>query len=238
MDFILFSIILGVASLLQGLTGFGYAVIAGPLVLTFIAKEQMVASMAVISIFLNVYLAIKNKGEAKSRLLVPLLTGAILSLPIGVYLLNHLSVQVMKIGVGIISIVFMAVLSFGHLHFPKFKAFSFIIGSMSGILQTSVSMSGPPVALYLLEQKLKKEDMKEIMAWFFAILSMMTLGSLYMGGLLTLQRSTLGLTALPMVMLGGAIGHKWSEKVNAKLFRKLVMVVVLISGIYSILSAL
>jgi uncharacterized membrane protein YfcA len=67
-NFLFLLLVMGGAGFLQGVSVFGFAVIAAPLGLFFYDPVTLVVIFAVISIFLNAYLSLKIKTHLDNKL--------------------------------------------------------------------------------------------------------------------------------------------------------------------------
>lgn len=83
MEAFLFVITIAVACLLQGILGFGSALVATPLALIFLDKETVVSSMVVIGIALNGFLAPRIREPMSFRPVLLLFLASLVGMPIG-----------------------------------------------------------------------------------------------------------------------------------------------------------
>jgi len=95
-----------IASLLQGITGFGSALVAAPLLLLLIDKTTSVVSLTFVSIAMNLFLFLKIKYPLEKESFYRLLWPSLLGLPIGILILQNLEVGVLRIIAGTLSVVF------------------------------------------------------------------------------------------------------------------------------------
>jgi len=237
-ELLLFIITISFACFLQGIIGFGFALVATPLALIYLEKETVVSSMLIVSLALNGFLVKKIRRPIDSRLVIPLFLASLIGMPIGVWVLKTISMDLMKILVGSLAIVFTLILYFTKSRLPKNNLLSITAGFISGLLNTSTSMSGPPVVLFLASQDLSRNKFRKTLAAFSFLMAIVAIALLANSQVLTFGRAGFALTSLPFVLLAGFLGNKVAAKVSKKLFMLLALGVVLLSGFYGIFSGL
>jgi hypothetical protein len=109
---------------------------------------------------------------------------------------------------------------------------------MSGLLNGSVSLSGPPVILFLTNQGTEKQVFRANLTSYFFILNIITIPTYIYGGLITSEVLKYTLILFPALILGVILGIKGAERVDENLFKKLTLVLVVIMGILSIISGI
>ena len=76
------------ASLVQGCTGFGFALVTVPVLLFFLPHTQVPPIVVMLSLLNNVIVAIESRREITPRLILPLIAGGLIGIPAGVYVLK------------------------------------------------------------------------------------------------------------------------------------------------------
>lgn len=238
MNLFFFLVIILFACFYQGITGFGSALIAVPLALLVLDKFTVVSSLAIIGIPLNAFLFRKIKHPVSLSLLFPLCFASVIGMPFGIWILKTVPINLIKISAGSLSILFILIIYLAKISLPKTKFLTVLAGLLSGVLQTSIGMSGPPVVILLAGTDRAKNEMRKTLVTFFLWMSIISLPLFYFSGTLTLQRVGFGFYALPFVFLGAYLGNKVVEKIPQKTFRLLALVTVCLTGLLSIYSGL
>ena len=105
-------------------------------------------------------------------------------------------------------------------------------GILSGFFGASTSVSGPPLVLYFLNEKLPKDVMRANMIWFFGLSGFLTvLVNYFYGNVSGTVDLSLLLYTIPMMLLAIWLGEKFFYRLNQHLFRKLALTVVLIGAL-------
>ncbi len=238
MDLFFFLIINLFASFYQGITGFGSALIASPLSLLVLDKFTVVSSLTIIGLVLNAFLFWKIKQPINLELLIPLCLASVIGMPFGIWILKTVPINLIQIIAGSLAILFTLIISFTKISLPKTKFLTIVAGLFSGLLQTSISMTGPPVVILLTGTGIEKNQMRKTLAAFFLWMNIISLPFFLFSKTITFHRVSFGLYALPFVFLGAYLGNKVVEKIPHKVFKLLALATVCLTGLLTIYSGL
>jgi uncharacterized membrane protein YfcA len=238
MLFALFCVVIALGSLVQGTLGSGSALVAVPLALLFLPKEAVVSSMLVIGLGLNGFLSVRIKQPISYRQVLFLFLASLFGMPLGVWILRAIPLPTMQVFVGCLVVVFTFLLQWGKLRLPQRAVLTGMAGFFSGLLDTSTSMSGPPVLILLAGQGLPKDQFRRTLVSFFLVSDLVAVLMLVASGVVTLQRISYGLVAIPFAFLGGYAGDRLSTRLPERSFRALVLAVLFLVGVYSIMLGL
>jgi uncharacterized membrane protein YfcA len=238
MEILLFVMTVALACLLQAIVGFGSALIATPLALIYLDKETVVSSMLVIGVVLNGSVARAIREPIDSKLVLLLFVASLAGMPVVVWVLKMIPLDWMKVLVGSLVVIFVLILYFGRVRFPRSNLLTFITGFLSGLLNTSTSMAGPPVLILLAGQKLPKDQFRKTLVSFFFMSTGVSVVLFAASGIMTLQRAGLGLISLPFVFLAGVLGNRIAARVPQRPFEALALGTAFLAGLYNIISGL
>lgn len=228
------------AATIQAVTGFGFALVAIPF-LMIIFNPKMAVGLSIIISFCSLLLLLLNvKHNTHWNIAKRLFWGALLGLPIGVTILKFLEIKTLKIIVS----AFILILSMSMLFEIKFNIKSkswfsqFIVGSISGILSTSIGMPGPPVILFLSNMDIPKEKFRATIAAYFVLIYPSSFITLSASGTLPPHTFSTALTLIPFTFLGFKIGNRFFRMIPGDKFKKIVVVMLIIIGSYSIINSI
>lgn len=141
------------ASLLQAVTGIGFGVIAGPVLLVTMASAGAIQVSIVLSFLIALLLAPLTLPAVNWRLLRPLFIGVCLGTPVGAWAYLSLSLETLKLCAAIV-VGAMTVIATGILaKFPIAQSDTAsrrgAVGMVCGALNAALAMPGPPVAAYV-----------------------------------------------------------------------------------------
>ena len=225
------SIAVFIGGFLQGCLGFGFGLISVPLLLMVLAASEVVPMQIALGLLLSVPLALQVRRKIKPALVFPLLIGAFVGLPVGSKLMTLFDGPYLKLTVGVILVLMSVAMLSGWsrpIKSPLLPLFS--IGFLSGILQTTSAMSGPPIVLFLTNQGMDKDRFRANILMYLALLCVITTVGFGLQGRFTqpiLERTAILSIS---VITGGFFGMKLSSRIPQELFRKLTLIVAAAMG--------
>ena len=150
------SIIL-LAGFTQGLTSFGFALISVPLLSVILPISEVVPIVVLLSLGTNLIIITGSYKNIEFRKIGILVAASLLAVPLGTLALVYIAPKLIKLCVGALILIVAGLMLLGRSFPVKSERLAFIpIGLLSGFLNGSISMSGPPVALFMSNQNTKK----------------------------------------------------------------------------------
>lgn len=214
------------AGILRGYTGFGFALAAVPALTLILDPADMVPAVTVITLVGGLQLVIKVWRQADWPSVWLLLAGAVIGLPPGVAMLRFLPPDLMRAFIGLTVLVAVLLLWRGFtISEGPSKAMRLALGALSGLLNGSTSMGGPPVIIYFLASPAGAAVGRASLLVYFFLLSWVTLGSAALGGLLTIHVLLLSLLMLPAMSFGNWVGAQLFDKSTAATYRRVALIV-------------
>jgi len=233
------ALIILAASTVKGLTGFGFALTALPLLTIFLEPRTAVPLITVCSVFLDGYTLYEARRFVQFREILPMLVSGIVGMILGTYFLVSLDSQVIRIAIGAVTVLFAAASMAGvRREISNARAASVPIGLVSGVLGGSMSISGPPVVLFFNNQKVEKTAFRANLIAYFFSLYVATVPAYVYGNLITADLLGSSAVMVPVMFLGATLGIWLSRRVDEAAFRKIVLLLVLVTGFTTILSAI
>ncbi|WP_166395041.1 sulfite exporter TauE/SafE family protein [Rubrobacter marinus] len=219
------------AGSVSGLTGFGLALIAVPLLLFVYEPATVVVLVFVLSVFINVAVVWDSWHDADRKLVLALLPPAAVGVFVGAEVLYYADPLYIRLGVGMI-VVFSALLLLREVRIPRAEGWlgTVIAGSTSGMLSTSTGLAGPPIVLLFAARHLPKHAFRGSSALYFLAMSVVGLAALANRGLLDWARLPLALALVPAAFLGKVLGTALLNEVSDKTFRVVTLGVVILTG--------
>lgn len=225
------------AGLTQGFAGFGYSQIIVPIIAFFYAPQLIIPVALLHSVVLNLLVLWDSHRSVNIGVIVPLLLSAIFGIPIGTYLLLVLNPNIIKMLIGILIIVSSAAMLFGfRKRITKEKLVLLPVGFLSGILNGSTTMSGPPVILLFSNQGFEKDAFRANLCAYFFTLNILTVPAYIVGKLIDHQSLINTLFTLPVMVFGVVLGIMISKKVHNELFQKIALITLMLIGVAALIS--
>ncbi|GAF18162.1 LOW QUALITY PROTEIN: membrane protein [Bacillus sp. JCM 19046] len=236
MSLLFISIVL-VASLLQTSTGFGFSIIATPFLLMLFVPETAIQLNLVLSIIISLILLYKVKEDIHFPLVKRLFWGSLIGAPLGVGLLYLVNEQFVKIAVGLLllAVTFLLV---RNVTVTQTSSRDLSVGSLSGMLTSSIGMPGPPLIVYFASARMTKESIRATTLCFLMIIYPISLFLQYLLVGIKNEVWVLSAYALPFVLIGLVLGQIVFKRINVGFFRKLTYVLLLVAGISLLLEAI
>jgi uncharacterized membrane protein YfcA len=167
-----------------------------------------------------------------------LLIGAAPGLVIGILIARSVTLAVLQLAVGAISIISAAVLVSYKVRVRRRPSYSAAAGFFSGTLQTSIGMSALPVVLLLTEENTAKQTMRKLLPTYFLIICLIAVVLFMPARLLDVKGVVIGLIATPLIVYGGHAGSREARRIKQKRYRVLVMATVLATGLVAVYEGL
>lgn len=234
---ILFSLIIFISAIIQGMTSFGFSLVAMPFLTLFLPLKLIVPTLVICSLVLNLVIFSKMKGKLHIKRILVMLVIGIISTPIGVEILTLIDENYLKASVGSL-VIFSALIMMKDIHVSfKNKTLTYAItGFFSGVLNGSVSLSGPPVVLMLVNEGEEKDNFKKNISGYFLALNIFTIPSFLAKGLISTEVLKMFSVGSVVIVIGAFIGIKIGEHIDETKFKKIVLVMIMLMGIMTLAS--
>jgi uncharacterized membrane protein YfcA len=175
------------------------------------------------------------------RRLWPMLAAGILGVPLGASLLAHVDPVIFRLGVGVLLVVFSAVMLSGR-NRAEFtwggRAADAVIGLGGGILGGMSGLSGPLPTMWASLRGWGKDHKRGVFQAFNLTILSMALATLAGQGLLTRELGWLVLWALPGTLIGSWLGARAYLRLSDLHFDRIVLGLLALSGVTLIWSSL
>lgn len=239
MTIVLGLLIIFLSAMIQGITSFGFSLIAVPLLGMFLDLKLIVPILVLFSLFLNIIILVNLKSKPDLSTLWILIAAGIIGIPIGIQLLLYVDENVLKMVIGVLVILSAIGLFLGYkVQFKNKKIQYGIVGLLSGILNGAVSLSGPPIILMLANDGVEKDTFRVSLATVFTVLNFITFPMFYSRGLITGEVIRYSLYLSPGLLLGVWFGMFLGHKVNEAFFKKMTVVMIGLMGLTTVVSVM
>ncbi|MBN2796149.1 MAG: sulfite exporter TauE/SafE family protein [Clostridia bacterium] len=237
MSFIVSFFVILFAAMVQGATGFGFSLVAVPLLSFVMPLDLIVPILVLFSLILNVVVFVKLEGHIDKKKIALLVLLGMIGLPIGIYILRFVNEDYIKFVVGVLVMISSLAMYFNvKAHFKNVYFTYGAVGLISGILNGSSSLSGPPVILMLSNEGVNKSDFRKTLATYFMVLNIVSIPMFFLQGLITSEVIKSAAFRLPGMLIGVYLGLVIGHRIPEKLFRKITLVMIFIMGIITTVS--
>jgi uncharacterized membrane protein YfcA len=237
LDGILVALLAGGAALLQALTGFGFSLLIVPPLSLVIGPKDAVVVANVLSASVNVMMLTRVHAGVQWRTAWSLLAAATVGMPLGLLLLIYLDSSTLQLFIAGSVLLFTALLARGLRLHDAGAAGDAAAGFLSGVFNTSTSMSGPPVVVYLQGKGLSPDAFRATLTAYFLASSAIAVGLLALTGRFDSDVGGATAVALPALAVGFVAGNILYRLFNEQRFRTLVLATLAASALLAIVAA-
>lgn len=227
------------ATLVRGLTGFGNALVAMPLLALVIEPRTASPLVGLTAIVMATLMLAAHWREVHIGSAWRLLVASVPGLVIGLWFLTNSGGAAIRLALGI----FILAYSFYDLFRPRLahlenERWAYVAGFISGIIGGACNANGPPIVIYGTMRGWSPERFRATLQGFFLPAGLFILVGHASSGLWTREVFRLFLWCLPSVVLGVVLGSLLAKRVKKEHFRIVVHTVLIASATMLLIKAL
>ncbi len=232
----LISLIFLLAGFIQGMTGFGSALVAIPLLSLIIDIKSAVPLCMLNSLIITTFLSLKMRKDLDKSKIMPLCIAAVPGIIVGSTILKHVESGIIRLWIGLLLIGYSLYSLFSSPKPRKLnKAWAYLAGFSSGAIGAAFSAGGPPTIIYTTLNNWKKDTIKATLSGFFLFNSYLIATVHAINGLTTIEIFTYFMISAPVVLLGTVLGSICYGKIPRQLYLKIIFAFLAMMGIMMIL---
>lgn len=215
----------------QGATGFGFVIVAAPVLTSVMAPTLAVPVLVVEGFVMTVILMSRVYRDARPKRVAVLSIFGVAFIPLGTWLLVTLDENVIKVMLGVVvGVTAMAMLGGFQRTASNEQAASVPVGMASGLLMGSTGLAGAPVILFFANQGIDPRQFRANITAYLLVVGLAALPSFLVGGVLTRDVWVLAAALTPGAVAGLFTGMWLSSRISTALFRRLALMVVLVAA--------
>jgi uncharacterized protein len=241
MDLLAGGLVVLAASFLGGVTGFGYSLVATPLLLILGFPLPFVVTVNLsLACLTRIPVAVRFRSDARPRRVAGLIAGSVPGLWLGALVLTNVDVSAIKLGAGLV-VMAAAVLLWRAVTAPPPKELpgaQVAAGFAGGFLGSATSLNGVAPVLLLARDKAEPRSVIADLAIYFVASNAIGLAILAAeGGLDTDALYPAFLLWLPGSLAGNWAGTVVGPRLPETGFRRLTLAIVFLAGAVTALTA-
>lgn len=229
-------VVVTLSSLAQSIAGFGFGLLAVPLMTLMVSPHQAVIVATLIGTVSTTTQAIIDREFCDWSMAKRLAIAAYLGMPIGLYVFVVVSESTMRFALGLVVLVATVVLARGFSFTGRNRIMDWLMGAASGVLSTSTSTNGPPLVFLLQARGMEPHVFRATINTVFALSNIGAIALFASSGEVELAGLAAALISLPFLFLSLKVGYAIRPRVKVEHFKRLVLVLLLLSGL-SVLSS-
>jgi uncharacterized membrane protein YfcA len=225
-------------SIVQSLVGFGFALLAVPLMIIVIDLQSAVIVSSIVGSLSNLLQSWQLRRDIDRVLAKRFLLATVLGAPIGLVLFIYANQSALKIVLGVSILFGVTVLSRGMELQHVSSWLDWLMGAISGVLLMATSTNGPPLVFVLQARKVAPTTFRATLNLVFLVSGAFGLVMFGFAGELVVDDVKLAGAAFPAMVIGISIGTVLRKYAPQEIFKKLVLVLLTVGGVSSIVGGL
>jgi len=224
------------SSLVQTITGFGFALLAVPLMSIGIPTDAAVVIAATLGTFTSGGQAWSERHHGDRPTIKRLLLAAFVGAPFGLVILNFASSQQLKLGLAAVIIFFLVLNLRGFKLEQASVPVDLAAGFVGGVLSTSLSTNGPPLVMAIHARHFSPHTFRGTISAVFVGIGLISLVLFGATGHFTRDVAVALLVAAPALAIGFSLGLRLRGHVDPVRFRGLVTILLAVTAAVTIVS--
>ncbi len=237
--YFIIALIFFAAGLVQGLSGFGAALLAMPLLVLILDVKEAVPLSILCGLVITLFLSLELKAHVDWRKILPLVCGCGPGIFLGVTILKRADSSLIKLSMGVLIILYPLYCLLAKRRVRSVSSgWAYVAGFATGVIGGAFSTGGPPTIIYTTLTNWTKDEIKATLSVFFLATGLMAAGAHFASGLTTPGVLLLfAASALP-VLAGVWSGAQFYKRLARETYLKIIYILLMALGVMLIVSAL
>jgi uncharacterized protein len=222
-----------VGGIVTGLAGFAMGLVVSGVWLHILTPMQTAMLIVGYGLIVQTYGIWKLRHALKWRLIAPFIIGGVIGVPIGTALLAYIDPDYLRIGVGVLLVVY-STYSLARPHFKPMRAGFAVetgVGVLNGVLGGMTGLSGPIITMWCQLRGWSKDSQRAVYQPVILAAFAMSAVSLSLAGAVTRELAKLYVYGLLPLAAGLWVGLHLYGRLDENAFRKVILILLLLSGL-------
>jgi uncharacterized membrane protein YfcA len=225
------------ASFVQALAGFGFGLLAMPLMTLAVSPTSAVVVSTLVGVLVSTWQSWFLRADADRPVVKRMAIGAYIGMPLGLVVLNTVSDTALRFALGVAVLVAVVLLAL-DVQIRASRTSDGVAGFASGVLNTSLSTNGPPLVFVLQARRLDAAAFRATIVAVFALSNVFAVTLFVVTGKVNRDGVVAALLAVPALLAGQLIGFPLRRHLHGERFRTFVLVLLAAAGVSAIVGAL
>lgn len=234
---LIIAMIILLTSVIQATAGFGFSLLAVPLMVLFIDLQQAVIIATLLGTLSNFGQAWQLRHHHDREIAKIFIVASIVGAPFGLALFRYGNQDVMKAILGCAVLFGVWMLARGRDLQHAHKSLDWTMGWVSGVLLMATSTNGPPIVFTLQARRLLPDVQRATLNFIFSVTGVLSIIIFAVAGKIHLDELRVALITTPVMVLGVLIGIRARVHIDAVRFKRMVLVLLTLGGVSSLVSA-
>lgn len=220
------------AGIVRGFTGFGTAMVFMPIAAQFLGPFEALTVMLVMDLVAPLMHVPRALKDGHPRDVLRLGAGAVVAVPLGVFLLTLIEPVVFRWGVSVTAFTLLVLLIAGVRYRGVLtKKLIYVAGGFGGLLAGSVGLPGPPVIMLYMASTLPVSAVRANLTLYLILADLILVGVLWVGGFLVFAALMLGVLMIAPYLAGNWAGAVLFRPEAEKIYRWVAYLIIAGSAI-------
>jgi uncharacterized membrane protein YfcA len=222
-------------AVVSGLVGFAFSAVAGAVLLHVLPPTEAVPLMMACSVMVQAASLVALRGTMKWRGSLVFIAGGALGILPALYLLHHVDARAFRIGFGAFLAAYAAYMllrpAMAYVRGVQSRLRDGVIGFGGGLVGGLTAMPGALPAMWCDLRGMSKDQQRGLVQPYIAAMQLLALALLLSHNGLSTKALTNLAFSLPALAAGAVLGILMFGRVNDAVFRRIVLVVLLLAGL-------
>lgn len=232
LELVIAVLIVFLGAIVMGTVSFGMGLVVAPVLLLFVEPQSAVVIVNAVIGLVLVLVLLQTFRHLNLRLMLPMTLGGLIAVPIGVLVLSSANPTTLRITIGLV-ILFLGVLNLFQVQLPlvQHRLTGAVVGFLTSLAVTTLSIGGPLAALYVVAQKWPPQEIRAALAFFFLV-SYAAAFFLYARSGLVHRETLANIGVLvPSLVAGVGLAALLVRRMNPRVFRYAVTGVIITGSV-------
>jgi len=213
---------------ITGTVSFGFALVAAPVLLLFLAPQSVVVIANILIVILLVFVLFQVRQHLSFRPVLGMAAGGLAAVPLGVLALSSADPAVLRMAIGgVILVLGILVLFKVQIPLARHRLAGPFFGFLASLSITSLSIGGPLAAIYVMAQGWSSPVMRASLALFFLSNYVLAFVLYFVVGLVDLDTLANAGRLLPGLLAGLGLANLIVSRINEGVFRYAAIAVII-----------
>ena len=235
--YLLVAVIVFFAVLTQTVTGFGIALVSMSLLVQLLGIHVAAPLVAMVAAVLEFTLLVRHRDAINWRAVWRLSLASVIGIPLGIIALRYVSDKIVLTVLGLVVVAYAVyALITPRLRKIENPNWAFGFGFVAGLLSGAYNTGGPPAVLYGNSQGWSPSEFKSNLQGLFLLNDVVVITGHALSRHITSDVWINFGVALPAIALGLISGFALERLINPAVFRKIVLLLLIVAGLRLILA--
>ena len=220
------------------IAGFGFALLAMPIMTFAIPVERAVVVVVLLAIVSTGHQAVVHRRHVQKPLAMRLAVSSFVGMPVGLLVLNVVDDGPLRVTLGVGVLIATLLLARDATLEHVGPPLDYSMGFVSGVANASIGTNGPPLVFDLQSRRLAPAEFRGTIAVVFVAGNLVTTALFLLDGKITRDGLVAAAVAFPVWALGIVSGRALQPRVPEEHFRRIVLGLLFLTGVTTIAAAI